>query len=159
MRDFAMISPTLWYSKRFRRLSERAKLLFFYLACGPHGNSIGCYRLPPGYVCADMQWELQEWRSAMTELVDSGMVVEDLGTETIWIDKWQKFARLGGNKTLKNVDKLLKALPDSPAKEACQKAIFGSPDSGLYGCGNDANPKSVEPLTIPEHLNTRHLNQ
>ena len=159
MRDFAMISPTVWHSKRFRGPSERAKLMFFYLLCGPHGNSIGCYRLPPGYVCADMQWELHDWRSAMTELVDSGMVVEDLETDTIWIDKWQKFAGLKGEKTLKNVKKLLKALPASPAKEACQAAIFGNSDSGLYDWWQDPAPNPPEIGSIPEHLNTRYLSK
>lgn len=160
LRDFTMVSPTLWHSKRFQRLSERAKLLFLYLLTGPHVSSIGCYRLPPGYVCTDLQWELPDWRSAMDELVSNCMVMEDIPTETIWIDNWQKFNKFLGTKTITGAEKKLRSLPESPVKEACRTAIFEAPASSSYSYSEAHSAlEACSAGVIPEHLNTRYINR
>jgi hypothetical protein len=57
-RDHGKIKSSLWRSQKFRRLAnnDRAKLQYCYFHTCPHGNSIGCYPIAPGYMMADLFW-------------------------------------------------------------------------------------------------------
>lgn len=58
MRDYAKISPTIWRSRKFKALDDNddARLFYLYLHTCPHGNSVGCFWLPRGYIQADLGW-------------------------------------------------------------------------------------------------------
>lgn len=58
MREFGKISSSIWGSERFCALpSAEAKLFYLYVHTCQHGNSIGCFKLHPGYIMADLGWE------------------------------------------------------------------------------------------------------
>jgi hypothetical protein len=63
-----MVSPKVWGSPRFRKLSDDARLLHVYYLTCPHGNSCGCFHIPDGYVCADLVWDRQRYQEARCAL-------------------------------------------------------------------------------------------
>ena len=164
IRVFTPVSPKVWHSKRFRSLSDPARLLFMYLLTGPNVTSIGCYKIPNGYICTDMKWDEATLRQHMDELVQSGMILEDQATEIIWIDKWGKFCRPTGAKSVKGAMKLLNALPEGIARNACSVALFGEVDVDgsqrwldAWRDKSDATPPEQEQSQIPPRLNTGYL--
>jgi hypothetical protein len=90
MRNFGMVSPLVWHSKRMNGVSDQGKLLFAYLLTSPHSNSAGVYKLREGYVCADLAWEPEAYQRAKKELVNAGMIQAEDTTEEVSIGLWFK---------------------------------------------------------------------
>lgn len=68
MREYGQVQCAFWQSNDFRSIAPNSRLLALYLLTGPHSNGIGCYRLPDGYVMADLAWVEAEVESAFAEL-------------------------------------------------------------------------------------------
>lgn len=92
MRQYSKVSPTVWRSKKFRKLdNDDAKLAYFYLITCPHSNSAGCYDLPLVYGGSDLGWELKRFEAAVDSLSSVGLVSFDSEENTILISSWAKF--------------------------------------------------------------------
>ena len=89
-RNFSMVSPRLWHSPRFRRLTDEAKLLLFYLLTSDHQTSAGCFRLLNGYVCADLDWDEEKYLRCRDELVKGDLVAVDPESSFIYVQRWFK---------------------------------------------------------------------
>lgn len=72
MRDYGKVYSTFWSSEDMRALSEDGRMLALYLMSCPHGNMLGCFRLPDGYVVEDMQWESGRVSKGFGELFEKG---------------------------------------------------------------------------------------
>lgn len=57
MRDYGKVNSSFWTSESIRSLSDDGRMLSLYLLTSPHANMTGCFRLPDGYVCEDLQWD------------------------------------------------------------------------------------------------------
>jgi hypothetical protein len=70
LREYGKVSTSLWQSKKFRSLdgNDDAKMFYLYLHTCPHVNSIGCFRLPKGYVYEDLGWEFDRIDRAIEAL-------------------------------------------------------------------------------------------
>jgi len=68
MRDYGQIQCAFWQSPDIQRLSDVGKLLASYLLTGPHSNGLGVYRLPDGYVMADLGWTSETVSKGLQEL-------------------------------------------------------------------------------------------
>jgi hypothetical protein len=89
MRDFSKVSPQVWASERFNTLAgDGARLAYLYLLSNGHQNSIGCYRLPVAYACADMGWGPEKYVAALKALIAAELVEADQGTREILILRW-----------------------------------------------------------------------
>ena len=89
MREFSKVSPKVWRDKRFRGLSSiDAQLVFlFFLTCD-HQNSAGSYRVPDGYACADLGWDVARYIEARNLIVQAGLIVFDEDTDELFISGW-----------------------------------------------------------------------
>jgi hypothetical protein len=72
MREYGQIQSSFWGHPDIATLSDQAKLLATYLLTGPHTNGIGCFRLPDGYVAADLGWPFERLSEAFEELFRIG---------------------------------------------------------------------------------------
>ena len=86
--EYSKVSQSLWHSKRFRALGEDAKLVYLHALTGPHGNSVGCFRLPVGYVTADLGWPQDRATKALKEVSDSGLLDLYPDEDLLRIDKF-----------------------------------------------------------------------
>jgi hypothetical protein len=62
MRLYARLPISIWLQ---RYASEDVRTLLLYIACGPHSNGIGCYRLPMLYVVEDLKWTMERAQVAL----------------------------------------------------------------------------------------------
>jgi hypothetical protein len=88
MREFSKIGTGLWSSKVFRKASDDARFVYFYLLTCPHQNSCGCFSLPDGYAITDLGWTIERYIAARDENVKLGLIHLDADTSEILIVKW-----------------------------------------------------------------------
>ena len=72
MRDYGKIHSAFWMSESVRQLSDDGKMLALYLLTCPHGNMLGCFRIPDGYVSDDLKWPIERVSKGFNELLDNG---------------------------------------------------------------------------------------
>ncbi|WP_422491377.1 hypothetical protein [Endozoicomonas sp. ALE010] len=75
MKDFGKVSGQFWISDDIQSLSDKAKLLALYLLTTGHGNLIGIFRMPKGYMSADLNWDEPSVERAIAELTTSGFLL------------------------------------------------------------------------------------
>ncbi|WBA81565.1 hypothetical protein [Endozoicomonas sp. GU-1] len=75
MKDFGKVSGQFWISDDIQSLSDKAKLLALYLLTTGHGNLIGIFRMPKGYIAADLNWDEPSVERAIAELTTSGFLL------------------------------------------------------------------------------------
>ena len=72
MREYGQVQSAFWQSVDAQAFSDTGKLLALYLLTGPHANGLGCYRLPDGYVMADLGWSDETVSKGFSELESAG---------------------------------------------------------------------------------------
>lgn len=85
MREYGQIQCAFWTNPQTQDLSSDGKLLACYLLTGPHSNGIGCYRLPVGYVTADLGWASETVTETLSELSENGFAYRCERTGFVWI--------------------------------------------------------------------------
>lgn len=90
-RQFAKVAAAVWTSKRFRALSEQAKLLLLYFMTCRHQNSTGAFRAPVGYLCVDLGWGEDKVHSGLAELVEQNLVAHDAEEDEFFVLGWFRF--------------------------------------------------------------------
>lgn len=63
----------------------RAQSLAAYLASCPHGNAIGIFFLPLGYILADRGWSMEGAESATDTLRAAGFIRYNVTNEWVWV--------------------------------------------------------------------------
>lgn len=92
MRDFSKVSPTVWRSQKFRRLTDiHERLIYLYLLTCPHGNSAGCFDLLPGYAAADLGMVEEQYLNRLDTVSKAGLIQFDRAENTVLITGWWKF--------------------------------------------------------------------
>lgn len=74
MREYGKIKTCIWGDEKFQQLSVDTRLLFVYLQTSPHSNLIGCFRLPIGYVMADLGWAEAKAKASLAEALRYGLI-------------------------------------------------------------------------------------
>jgi len=72
MREYGQVQTSFWSHPDIQALTDDGKLLALYCLTGPHSNGIGCYRLPDGYVMADLGWTPERVSKGFQELFAAG---------------------------------------------------------------------------------------
>lgn len=132
--SYGKLHQQFWTDAKIRALSIEGKLLAAYLISSPHRNLIGCYRLPIGYICDDLEWNADRVAVALTELAsgDKPFIVRD---QTGWthIVNSLKYDGINGPNHFKSAAKLIEMVPqDSP--------VFGSVAPRLAEIWNSGIP-------------------
>lgn len=127
MRQFGIISSTLWRSKRFRALSSlQVKTVYIYLHTSPHGNSAGAFILPPELAALDLNAPAEEVREAFEELRDVGLIRYDPDEQIVQIVGFFRFNSVKSRKHLAGPMRVIReVLPASPARDAaaCEMVV------------------------------------
>lgn len=141
-RQFSMVSPAIWRSRRFLSLStDKCRLLLlFYITCS-HQNSAGCYRIPEGYACTDLGWGTEEYTASRSELINSGLISYDDATEEVFINGWfrvspptNKSHAQGTQKLIANIESdTIREKVEADFVEALSKTKFNSRDEERNG--------------------------
>ena len=88
MREYGQIQSSYWNSPKVHSWSTEGKLLGTYLLTGPHTISLGCMRIPVGYVMADLNWSAETVSKGFAELFRSGFIDHDLKAEWVLLPQF-----------------------------------------------------------------------
>ncbi|RMB11888.1 hypothetical protein [Eilatimonas milleporae] len=150
MRDFGKVMSSVWDSERFNRLGDDAwtKLVFHYLLTCRHGNSIGCFRLKPAYVAADMGLDTALAEHCLSRLDSTGLIVWDRAAQVVMIRRHLDINRITNRNHGAGAAKAALSLPACPAKTLVIREILTSPY--LAGTPEQAVLKALLPASADE---------
>lgn len=126
MRQFGIISSSIWRSRRFRQLSSHAaRLVYLYLHTTTHGNSAGAFVLPAEMAALEMKLPPDEVRAAYHELAAVRLVRYDPEEELLQIVNFFRFNAIASRKHLQGPMRIVMALPRSPVRDcaACDLVV------------------------------------
>ncbi len=90
-RQFTKVAAAVWTSKRFRTVSDAARLLLLYMMTCSHQNSTGAFRAPLGYFGIDLGWDDKKVAAALAELSKAGLVIHDQAESEFFVRGWYRF--------------------------------------------------------------------
>jgi len=120
MRDYGQVQVSFWGQST--ALSDHAKLLALYLLTGPHSTGLGCFRLPDGYVVADLGWTLDNVQKAFAELFRNGFA--NRFEQVVFIPNFLRFNGIANPNVANARQKEFEALPDGEAKARVAGAML-----------------------------------
>lgn len=109
---YQRVESSIWNKKRFKSVSDDAKILYLYVIINPHGNMTGLYSLPTGYAMEDLGWsDPKRFTKGLKELLEAGLIGYDYDNKIV-LDKNQllKFPLQNPNQVIGAISKL-KELP------------------------------------------------
>ena len=150
MRDYGLVYSSFWQSPDIRALPEDARALALYLLTTPHGNLIGCFRLPDAYAAEDLQWPFERVSEGFRKLSDNAFLSRDEGTKWVIIGKFLKWNKFGNPNVAKAAHKAFDQVPACSVKSLLAKALleFGAHLSPEFrkGCETISKPvRNPEP--------------
>jgi len=105
------ISTSIWDDDWFDSLSEREKLVYFYLLTNTHTNAAGVYQCTLKNVRLEIGLEREEIERIMGKFAKAGKAF--YYKDYIVIPKWLKHQKVGERSTMMlGAEKVLKSLPD-----------------------------------------------
>lgn len=124
MRDYGRVYSSFWQSPEIRTLPEDARTLALYLLTSPHGNLIGCFRLPDAYAAEDLQWSIERVAEGFAKLSEVAFVTRDEGTKWVFITKYLKWNAFENPNVARAALKALDQVPALPLKAALALALL-----------------------------------
>jgi hypothetical protein len=92
MGHYRVIAPTLWTGptgrqvvRLARELGPAIQILYPYLLTNGHSNAEGIYRLPTGYIAADLGLDIPDIETALAALSRIGFAHYNADPEIVWI--------------------------------------------------------------------------
>lgn len=111
MRDYGVVRVRFWSWAKRKKLSIEARNLALYLLTSPHGNSLGCFRLPMAYLCDDMDTTPKAVEKPMRELQEVGFIRREEVEGWTWICDYLEHNPIPNYKAGMAVLKLLREVP------------------------------------------------
>lgn len=165
MREFSKISPAVWRSTRFTSLaSDDARFLYLYLLTNEHQNSAGAYRLPDGYACADLQWQLSRYVKAREALEQADLINFDEAVSVVMVKRWLRHNPPMNESHLKGIERVLERLESglladevTGELEAAWESVQAEREAAANRKAGYRKPSDTTG-TVTHLLGTRHMN-
>jgi hypothetical protein len=122
VRDYGQVQCHFWQSTEAQSFSDVGKLLALYLLTGPHSNGIGCYRLPDGYLMADLGWSAETVSKGFEELSREGFAYRFEGV--VLVPKFLRWNAIANGNVAIARQKEFEALPKGEAKTRAARALL-----------------------------------
>ncbi len=113
MKTFGKIESRFWISDDIQSLSGDSKLLAVYLLTCEHSDLSGVYRLPMGYITADLGWTHTITSRSLDDLATIGFISRREGSDFICINKFFQYNEPTNQGQLEARIKHLEELPDN----------------------------------------------
>ncbi|MCD6385734.1 hypothetical protein J7M23_08150 [Candidatus Sumerlaeota bacterium] len=108
---YQRINVSIWQNPRFKGLSPLGQRLYLYLLSCPHGNLLGLFYLPPGYMCTDLSISPEELEKSLKELEEKTFIKYDPENEIIWVIDFLEHNSFDNPNQVKSAEKLIAELP------------------------------------------------
>ena len=142
MRTYGRIETSFWQNPKVRALScDESRHLLLYLYTCPHGNSLGCFVLPDGYIMADLNWPFETLAVRFSELTAKGFMERDPASFLVRIVGWFGHNKIENKNVAQGAMKIIAALP--------RGAIFDNLLADLAALDNKFLTPLLTPLLTP----------
>ena len=111
MRDYGVVRVRFWEWAKRKHLNAEERELALYLLTSPHGNSLGCFRLPMAYLCDDLGKGIETVTQTVSRLSEIGFLERDEETGWTWIIGFLEHNPIPNRNVGKAVEKQLDAVP------------------------------------------------
>jgi hypothetical protein len=111
MRDYGVVRVRFWEWAKRKRLNAEERELALYLLTSPHGNCLGCFRLPMAYLCDDLAKDIETVTRTVSRLSEIGFLERDEETGWTWIIGFLEHNPIPNRNVGKAVEKQLDAVP------------------------------------------------
>ncbi|MDA0231430.1 MAG: hypothetical protein O3B21_14765 [Proteobacteria bacterium] len=112
MRTYGRIETSFWQNPKVRALScDESRHLLLYLYSCPHGNSLGCFVLPDGYIMADLNWPAETLALRFSELTAKRFIERDPNNYLVRIAGWFGHNKIENRNVALGAMKIIAALP------------------------------------------------
>lgn len=152
MRAYGKIESGFWHNSKVRPLTEGAKLLLLYIYSCQHGNSLGCFVLPDGYISADLEWSSERVSKHVSELVSKGFIERDNNTNLTKILGWFGHNTIENENVAKAAIKTIKSLPNCIVKNSLINDLNELGNKFLNKFANELGNEFLNPEPIPEPI-------
>src|SRR5215203_6198184 len=115
MRDYGVVRIRFWSWAKRKKLSIEARDLALYLLTSPHGNSLGCFRLPMAYLCEDFDANAKAVSKSLDALKEVGFLERDQEDGWTWICDYLEHNPVPNGNVGKAIGKLVEQIPQSVA--------------------------------------------
>jgi hypothetical protein len=122
MREYGQVQSAFWQSPDAQAWSDTGKLLALYLLTGPHANGLGCYRLPDGYVMADLGWDSERVSKGFEELFRNGFANRIDGV--VLLPNFLRWNKIANGNIAKARFGEFESLPKGEAKTLAARAML-----------------------------------
>jgi len=112
MARYRKVDPRIWNDAKFMALSERAKLVFFFLLTHPHLTMLGAMRASLAGLAEELGWPAEAFREAFGEAFQKGMVKHDPKACLIWLPNFLKYNRPESPNVVKTWPEAFELLPE-----------------------------------------------
>ena len=116
MGRFRKVDSRIWNDEKFRALSERGQLCFFYLLTHPHMTSLGAMRATPEGLAAELGLSTRAYRRQLGAMVDSGMVEIDTRASFVALPNFLRYNLPESPNVIKAWASALDLIPECPLK-------------------------------------------
>jgi len=138
---YRKVDPRIWNDEKFRRLSDQAKLLFFFLLTHPHMTALGAMRASIPGLAAELQWNLRAFAKGFREVLSKGLAKHDVEASFLWIPNFLKYNPPESPNVVKSWSLSADLLPECSLKEQLLQAVKDLTE-GLGEAFGEALPKA-----------------
>ena len=107
------ISSNFWCDEKVMSWDNDTVYLALYLLTCPHKKTEGLFRLPKGYIAADLHWSLEKLEKPFTQLLEADFIKYDEKVEVIYIINALKYQIPENPNQEKAAIKKLRFLPET----------------------------------------------
>jgi len=111
MRDYGVVRVRFWEWAKRKGLNAEERELALYLLTSPHGNSLGCFRLPMAYLCDDLGKDIETVTETISRLSEIGFLERDETTGWTWIVGFLEHNPIPNRNVGKAVEKQIEVVP------------------------------------------------
>jgi hypothetical protein len=114
---YRKVTTGVWNDKHFRKLSDRAQLLFFFILTHPHMTALGAMRASLPGLAAEKGWSEKDFREAFEEVLEKPFVKHDEEASFIWLPNFLKHNPPESPNVVRAWAKALDQLPECDLKD------------------------------------------
>lgn len=129
MGHYRKIETKIWHDERFCALSDRGQLTFLFLLTHPHLTALGAMRATIVGLAAEKRWSEKDFRKALKEVVDKGLVKVDERSCFVWMPKFLRHNAPESPNVVKSWVKALDLIPECPLKAELIDSMFKASES------------------------------
>jgi hypothetical protein len=143
---YRKIDTRIWNDAKFSALSERGKLVFFFILTHPNLTMLGAMRASVPGLAAELRMQPRAFTEAFSEVLSRGMVEHDEKASFLWLPNFLRYNSPENPNIVRSWPKVFDLLPECEMKQQLLKRLKASTEGlseGFQEAFAEAFPKAM----------------